>query len=187
MTLLRTERLQLCTLGPSAAEQVLQYYQRNRAFFRPWLPRYGPNFFSVAFHVHVLQHERRLLKEYKQMRFFLFKLEDTRLSQIIGDIRFARIPTQHWAIATLGYKLDEQQRVQGFMQEALKAAIPFLFQSWNIRKLRAYITPENEPSLRLIQRLGFGKQYKEELYLQLNDAWVPHQCYELSKQDALWL
>lgn len=184
---IRTERLQLCRLGPSAADQVRDYYQRNQIFFRPWLPRYGPNFFSEGFHSTVLRHEQQLFKKSHQLRFFLFKLEDTRLTQIMGDLRFARTPHEDWYTASLGYKLDENQQGQGFMEEALSASIPLIFQFWNIRKLKAYIPLENISSLSLIQRLGFELHYKEKVYLELNDKQLLHHCYELSKQRMLAL
>lgn len=60
-----------------------------------------------------------------------------------------------WNRCMLGYELGRAAWKQGFMEEALRAVIPWGFAHWNLHRIEALIEPDNQSSLRLAQKLGF--------------------------------
>lgn len=103
----------------------------------------------------------------------------------MGDVRFSRISGIRYA--QLGYKLAQAQLGKGYMEEALRTALPFVFEHWNLLRIVAYITPENQPSQRLVHRLGFEEQPNEETYLELDGQYLLHHCFQLFRVEGLEL
>ena len=56
---------------------------------------------------------------------------------------------------TLGYELHHDTQGQGYMTEALQAAIDWGFEHMDLHRIEARIHPDNTPSLQLAKRLGF--------------------------------
>ena len=57
--------------------------------------------------------------------------------------------------AEIGYDLHPDEQGRGLMQEALTAMLAFGFGRMALNRVEALVVPENEPSLRLLRRLGF--------------------------------
>lgn len=57
--------------------------------------------------------------------------------------------------AELGYVLGREYWGQGWMSEALNAAIDWIFTSTPLRRLEAYVDGRNAASCRLLRRIGF--------------------------------
>ena len=58
----------------------------------------------------------------------------------------------------LGYGLARRHWGQGFMQDALTAAIDYGFGPLGLRRLEADVDPRNQASLRAVERLGFARE-----------------------------
>ena len=70
-TVLKTNRLQLHILDASHVDLVLEYFLRNRDFFRPWFPTYHSDFFTQSFQQNRLEKDCKEMKEGKQYRFYI--------------------------------------------------------------------------------------------------------------------
>ena len=62
------------------------------------------------------------------------------------------------ARAELGYVLGRAHWGRGFMHEALSALITYAFDFYALRRLEAEVDPANDPSNRLLQKLGFTRE-----------------------------
>ena len=60
-----------------------------------------------------------------------------------------------WRNCTLGYELVRDAWGQGYMREALRSALAWGFEQMALNRVDAQIHPENTPSLKLVERLGF--------------------------------
>jgi ribosomal-protein-alanine N-acetyltransferase len=69
------------------------------------------------------------------------------------------------------------------MTKAMRLLIPFVFQSLGLHRLEAACIPENEPSRRLLQKLGFREEGRARLYLQINGEWRDHILFALLEDD----
>jgi ribosomal-protein-alanine N-acetyltransferase len=62
---------------------------------------------------------------------------------------------QGWHKCALGYELSRAAVGQGYMQEALRAILPWGMREMNLNRIEAQIHPANLPSIRLVERLNF--------------------------------
>ncbi|WP_313914238.1 GNAT family protein [Tahibacter sp.] len=85
--------------------------------------------------------------------------------------------------AETGYQLHPSQWGQGYAQEALRAALAYGFDALDLRRVEADIDPRNEPSCRLVQRIGFQREgYLRERWL-VNGEITDTALYGLLKRD----
>lgn len=63
-----------------------------------------------------------------------------------------------WRRCTTGYELHPSVRGQGLMDEALRAILAQGFGAMGLNRVEALVHPENAPSLRVLQRLGFQSE-----------------------------
>lgn len=63
-----------------------------------------------------------------------------------------------WRKCTLGYELHPSARGQGLMREALGAVLDWGFAQMALHRVEAQVHPENQPSLRSVERLGFVRE-----------------------------
>lgn len=57
--------------------------------------------------------------------------------------------------AEVGYGLHEPFRGNGYMFEALEAIVNHGFKDMKLNRIEAFISPDNEPSKRTVEKLGF--------------------------------
>jgi ribosomal-protein-alanine N-acetyltransferase len=60
--------------------------------------------------------------------------------------------------AEIGYTLGRPHWSQGYMREALDGLIGIAFGALDLNRLEADIDPRNEPSARILERLGFRRE-----------------------------
>ena len=60
-----------------------------------------------------------------------------------------------WHKCATGYELAASAWGQGFMREALASAFAWAFATMDLNRIEAQVHPDNAPSLKLLERLGF--------------------------------
>ncbi len=75
--------------------------------------------------------------------------------------------TRHNRCAEIGYDLHPDYWNKGIMTEALHALIGFGFQQMSLNRIEADVTPGNDASVRVLQKLGF----QEEGLLRQRGYW----------------
>jgi ribosomal-protein-alanine N-acetyltransferase len=63
-----------------------------------------------------------------------------------------------WRKCTIGYELNPKVRGKGYMQEALRACIDWGFENMQLNRIEAQVHPDNEASIKSVERLGFKKE-----------------------------
>ena len=74
--------------------------------------------------------------------------------QMIGRVYFHNKAELNGELE-IGYGISEPYRNQGYATEAAQAAIPFIFKKAGQDVISAIVKPENLPSRRVIEKLGF--------------------------------
>ena len=93
---------------------------------------------------------------------------------MIGECNFTNIVRGPFQACHLGYSIDRRQQGRGLMQEALTAAIRFMFDEQKLHRVMASFRPENERSGQLLARLGFEREGLAKAYLKINGEWADH-------------
>lgn len=145
--IIKTDRLILKTLDESAAEDVSEYYQRNRDFLEEWEPKRESVFYTKAHQKKELAFEQQEMDAGRMLRFWIYRKDDS--NKIIGTFSFGSIVRGVFQSCFLGYKLDKDELNNGYMTEAIRAGIKVIFEDYGLHRIEANIMPRNKRSLRV--------------------------------------
>lgn len=174
---IETEHLMLRVLDGSSAARVLEYLQRNQAFFKEWTPPYPDDYFTLPFICKFLDSWYWNFLENRGVRFYYSLKNDP--ERIIGDISLSEIIYGPYCSCFLSYMQDENESGKGYASEAVSAVIKHAFDELNLHRIEANIMPRNRSSIKLVERLGFKNEGLAEKYLNINGKWEDHLHYVL--------
>ena len=100
----------------------------------------------------------------------------------IGNCGFHNWISKHER-AEMGYILFEDYRGKGYMNEALTSIINYGFHEMNLNRIEAFISPDNSPSINLIERLNFECEGKLREHHKSEDQIHDSLVYGLLKKD----
>ncbi len=101
---------------------------------------------------------------------------------IVGDIGIHFIGDEN-SQAEIGCTLNKRFQNKGYATESLEIVIDYLFSDLNKHRIIASIDPDNENSIRLVERLGFKKEAHFVQSLYINDEWVDDVVFALLVED----
>ncbi len=152
--------------------KICEYYQKNRQFLAPFEPKRSEKFYTKKFWSERVQQNRDEFYSDLACRFFIYaRSEDEPIIGAINFTMFERGPSQS---CRLGYSLSADFEGQGYMSEALRTGINFVFETLNFHRINACYMPRNIRSGRLLQRLGFEVVGLAKNYLLINGQWEDH-------------
>jgi ribosomal-protein-alanine N-acetyltransferase len=147
----------------------------SRPFLVPWEPRWPPNALTYNHFCSLLRRQWREWRQGKGYAFFIFlKNENEEAGALIGGITLSDVHRGIAQKATLGYWVGEPYTARGYMTEAARIVCAFAFGTLQLNRIEASCLPHNEPSKRLLRRLGFEEEGYAKAYLQINGRWEDH-------------
>ncbi|WP_261815325.1 ribosomal protein S5-alanine N-acetyltransferase [Vibrio gallicus] len=162
------------------ADILAAYFQRNRAFLKPWDPVRDESFYTESgwkFKIHHLVE----LEKLSQSLYFMI-LDETE-QQVLGIISFSNICGYPFHACNLGYSLDEQWQGKGIMKQALTRALQYVFEQRNVHRIQAAFMPHNTKSQRVLYGLGFEQEGFAKDYLLIDGKWQDHVLTSLVDQN----
>jgi ribosomal-protein-alanine N-acetyltransferase len=111
---------------------------------------------------------------------WLMVLKDT--SALIGTCGYHAWDRDN-NIAEIGYDMRREFWGYGYMTEAMQAALQHGFGSMNLNRVQAYVAPENEGSVRLLQRLGFMREGTVREKHLFRERYYDHYCFSLLRRE----
>ncbi|WP_066713608.1 GNAT family N-acetyltransferase [Clostridium sp. Marseille-P299] len=178
-----TQRLTLKLLNESAAPMVLDFYNKNKAFFSPYEPLQSTEFYTIAYQEAALKADNLLFLRASSLRYYLF--EKGNENHIIGTICFYHIYHLPYATCKIGYRLDKDSIKKGYAYEALSYLIPILFHELNIDRIEADILPSNTASIQFITKLGFTYEGISRNSCEIAGKRENHLRFSLLSNDPL--
>ncbi len=162
--------------SPDEAPAVLDYFSRNRSHLERWEPKRPDDFYTESFWRRRLDLNREHYEAGQSMRLFLARKEAPlgTPDRLIGTINFSDVIRGPFQACYLGYGIDGTLQRQGLMREALDHALDAAFDRLGLHRIMANYQPTNEPSGRLLRRLGFSIEGYARDYLFINGAWRDH-------------
>ncbi|NUY80311.1 GNAT family N-acetyltransferase [Flavobacterium sp. MAH-1] len=90
--------------------------------------------------------------------FVNFQLLDKSDGKYLGACGFHTWFVDH-ARAEIGYHIeDENMKGRGFMSEAMAQILQYGFETMELHRVEALLSPKNIPSLKLVQKFGFTRE-----------------------------
>ena len=104
--------------------------------------------------------------------------------EIAGQLNVSAIAYGSVSSATIGYWVSERFAGKGLTPTAVALATDHCFFSMGLHRMEICIRPENEPSLRVTEKLGFRYEGLRRRYIHINGDWRDHFCFALTVEDV---
>ena len=110
---------------------------------------------------------------------FIVEYNGTFVGQLnVSDISYGSHRGCHF-----GYWIDQTASDRGIMTAACALVTDYLINELELHRVEVAIRPENEPSNRLIQRLGFRYEGMRPRFLHINGEWRDHNIYVMTAEE----
>ncbi len=103
---------------------------------------------------------------------------------IVGQLTVSSIVWGSAMMATLGYWVDKDRAGRGIAPTAVAMATDHCFRSLGLHRMEINIRPENRPSLRVVEKLGFRDEGFRPRYLHINGQWADHRSFALTAEEV---
>lgn len=176
-----TERLTLRMADAGDIPAILRYFNDNRAFLEPWEPRKNERFYTDEFWNEQVRRNQEQYQAGTALRLFIFTRDEP--GEVIGTVNFTEIVRLAFQACYLGYSLCESHEGQGYMREALRGAIPYVFGQLRLHRIMANYVPHNRRSGAVLKALGFTVEGFARDYLRINGRWEDHVLTSLTNTE----
>ncbi len=180
MLALDTDNLRLAVLRKSEAARIAEYLQNNRDFHKQFSQTHTDDYFTVSTQKKYLAYDCNSFLEGSLVPLWITLKDD---NKIIGRVSFFNFAYGGMMSCACGYHLDKEHTGKGYMTEALKSAMAFVFDEYKMHRIEAFIVPENEPSLNLVKRVGFHYEGKRISYMHINGRYRDHEAFYMLEDD----
>ena len=103
---------------------------------------------------------------------------------IVGQLTVSTIVWGSARMATLGYWVDQGRAGRGIVPTAVALATDHCFSALGLHRMEINIRPENRPSLRVVEKLGFRDEGMRLKYLHINGEWADHRSFALTAEEV---
>jgi ribosomal-protein-alanine N-acetyltransferase len=100
--------------------------------------------------------------------------------QLAGQLNVSGISYGSLASATIGYWVGAGFAGRGLTPTAVALATDHIFFNTGLHRMEICIRPENEASLRVVEKLGFRYEGLRRRYIHINGDWRDHFSFALT-------
>ncbi|QYH35580.1 GNAT family N-acetyltransferase [Salinibacterium sp. M195] len=159
------------------ARALEQELRDNRGWLRQWeaTSPVGPSSFDVKSSI------RGLLQQSRVGAGLPFVIEYA--GEIAGQLNVSSITYGSLASATIGYWVSERFAGKGLTPTAVALATDYCFFQLGLHRMEICIRPENAPSLRVVEKLGFRYEGLRRRFIHIDGDWRDHFCFALTVEE----
>jgi [ribosomal protein S5]-alanine N-acetyltransferase len=154
----------------------------NEAWLSPWEPTSSQSWaarHSAASWPSALSSLRRLARAGALLPFIV-----TWDEELVGQVTVNNIVRGALRSAQVGYWVDRGHAGRGIITTAVALVTDHCFGPVGLHRVEVDIRPENAPSRRVVQKLGFREEGYLVRYLDIDGAWRDHLTYALTVEDV---
>jgi ribosomal-protein-alanine N-acetyltransferase len=150
----------------------------NRRWLRQWeaTSPVGPFSFDVKSSI------RGLLQQSRAGSGLPFVIEHK--DEVAGQLNVSSITYGSLASATVGYWVSERFAGKGITPTAVALATDHCFFQLGLHRMEICIRPENAPSLRVVEKLGFRYEGLRRRFIHIDSDWRDHFCFALTVEEV---
>lgn len=140
-------------------------------FLKPYEPTWPADELTRdAFRLRV----RRSIRDARDKVAFAFLLFRNADDALIGGLTLSNIRYGVARTCFLGYWMARRFAGQGYMSEAVRAALAFAFDDLGLHRVEASTLVDNARSISLLRKAGFAEEGLSRDYLLINGRWRDH-------------
>ncbi len=146
----------------------------SRAFLEPWEPGWTEDELEQASWRMRLTRYRADYAQGIAIPLFIFERQG---GALLGGITLGGIRRGVAQCGHLGYWIGERYAGQGYMLEAVAAVTRYAFDELGLRRVEAACIPDNQRSVRVLEKAGFQPEGIMRSFLKINGQWRDHSLY----------
>jgi [ribosomal protein S5]-alanine N-acetyltransferase len=175
---LKGKNITLKNLTAGNAEELLEYYKKNKRYLEPFEPTKDSGFYTVENQRKILNNNYKEFLNGVTIELGIFKEE-----KLIGKIKLSRILYGSFKNGMLGYSIDENEQGKGYMKESVNLFLKYAFDECELHRIEASALVNNKKSIGVLTGCGFKMTGINEKYLLINGKWMDHATYYILKED----
>jgi [ribosomal protein S5]-alanine N-acetyltransferase len=153
---------------------------RNAEWLRPWEPT--PPVSRTGFPATYGQMIRRYSAQARAGEALPWAV--TYRGDLAGQLTVSGITWGSARMGSAGYWVSRDVAGRGVIPTALALAVDHCFFTVGLHRIEVNIRPENEASLRVVQKLGFRQEGVRERFLHIDGDWRDHLSFALTADEV---
>jgi len=159
--------------------RVLQdHLMSNRAWLRPWEATSPDGAVLLDMKIGI----RRLLQQYRDGAGVPLVMEYG--GRVAGQLNVWGIARGSLASATIGYWVAREFAGRDITPTSVALATDLCFTELRLHRMEICIRPENDASLRVVQKLGFRYEGLRRRYIHIDGDWRDHYAFALTREEV---
>ena len=160
------------------AQEMVRIRSESRAFLEPWeaTPDVVTDPFADDWFARFLKSSRCEASH----RLLICHLHDGR---ILGQVGLGGIMRGAFQSCFIGYWIAAKEARRGYGTEGVALAVSYCFGALALHRVEANIIPVNEPSKRLVRKLGFRFEGLARRYLRIAGHWQDHEHWAITIEE----
>jgi len=171
---IRGEKCYIRTFQEKDAQSLTGLVSRNKYFWSTYEPLQRPEYYTVDAQYKKIQESLYLMDSKREFTFGIYEL---RTNNLIGHIALYAVKRLPYSSAFVGYAMDEIYIGKGIVTEAVKMVVRFAFDQIGLHRVEAYVSTQNNASIRVLEKSGFQREGLLRKLLYINGQWVDHYMY----------
>jgi ribosomal-protein-alanine N-acetyltransferase len=152
----------------------------SRGFLEPWEPLWAPDELEYGAW---RERMRRYREDYARGSGYSFLIFDRESGRMAGGISIVNIRRGVAQSGQIGYWMGQEFAGRGLMSEALGLLVDHAFDRLRLHRIEAACIPDNQRSIRVLEKAGFRREGLLRSYLKINGLWQDHYLYALIAGD----
>ncbi|MEV6370361.1 N-acetyltransferase [Micromonospora musae] len=157
----------------------------NQSWLAPWessLPGGWDELNSPSAFRWVYRDQQRSARSGDGMPFAVCLREDGR-ERLVGHLNVGSIVRRALCSGYAGYWVDHRVAGRGVIPTAVALAVDHAFGPGGLHRIEVNIRPENRPSRRVVEKLGFREESYHVRYMHIDGAWRDHIGYAMTSEE----
>jgi len=101
----------------------------------------------------------------------------------VGQLNVANILRGSVSSATIGYWIASEAAGKSITPIAVALCIDYLFDNEHLHRVEIDIRPENQASLRVVQKLDLRQEGLKERFIHIDGAWRDHLVFAITREE----
>ncbi|MBB6624885.1 GNAT family N-acetyltransferase [Clostridium gasigenes] len=161
--------LEIRNFTPDDAEELLQYYIRNKEHLRLYEPARDNSFYTYEVQKDILLESYKQLLNGSSFDFGIYKN-----NKLIGKAKISNIVYGVFKSGILGYSIDKKEQGKGHMTEAVNLLLKYSKEELELHRIEASALVDNNKSKNVLLKCSFKEIGINEQYLFINGSWKDH-------------
>ncbi len=174
---LKFDLVDLRQLKKSDARRLQALLIKDRAWLSPWEATTP----GIRYPVDARDLVRNLLYQQRKGTGLAFIIEVD--GALAGQINVANILYGSVSSATVGYWIGKDFAGRGAMPIAVALTIDYLFDELGLHRVEIDIRPENEASLRVVEKLKLREEGLKERFIHIDGQWRDHRVFAITSEE----